>query len=385
MSYAGFIWRNGARNKRRAILTIMSVALALFVMSTLVGFVGEIERGLEETSPLRLVTRHAVSLANVLPERYRAQIEKVPGVVAVTPLDWFGGIYIDEAHTDFAQFACDPETLLEVYPEIHLPPEQKAAFVRERTAVIVGRRKAGKHGWKLGDRIALKGVIFPVNLELTVRGIFAGTPNQEAAVYFHHTYLQEATKRAVGWHGFVGTYWIRVDSAESIARITDEIDSMFRNSDAPTKTETEREFNMSFISMLGNLKGLVATISSVIIFAILLVTGNTMAMSVRERAREIAVLKALGFGRSQVLGLLVSEGVLIALAGGLLGCLGARLVFNSIDLAAYSHGFFQQLQIAWGIILLGLALSALVGLVSAGIPAYLASGLKVADGLRQVG
>lgn len=382
MSYQGFIWRNGTRNKRRAILTISSVALALFVLSTLIAAVREINRWLDESNPLRMFTHHAVSLTNSLPERYRAQIEKVPGVVAVTPLTWFGGIYIDQAHTDFAQFSCDPQTLFEVYTNISLPPEQKAAFMRERTAVIVGRRKAEKHGWKLGDRITLKGVIYPVDLELTVRGIFTGSSNDESQVFFHHAYLDEAPG---WWQHLVGTYWIRVDSAESVPRVMETIDAMFQNTDAPTKTETERAFNMSFISMLGDLNTLIATISSVIIFTTLLVTGNTMAMSVRERIREIAVWKALGFRRRQVLRLLMAEGVWITLTGGLIGCVGARLLWSFLDLARFSQGFFQQLNVTWGIIALGLGVSIAVGLLSTVIPAYRAANLTVAEGLRHVG
>lgn len=386
MSYQGFIWKNGTRNKRRTILTMLSVALALFVLSTLITFVKEMDRNLAESNPLRLITRHAVSLANPLPERYRAQIENIPGVVTVTPLNWFGGIYIDEAHTDVFQFACDPQTLLDVYTDISLPPEQKQAFIREQTAVIVGRRKAEKHGWKLGDRITFKGVIYPVDLELMIRGIFTGTPNQEAAVYFHRDYLEEALRSVWGRRpGLVGSYWIRADSTESVPRIMETIDAMFQNTDAPTRTETEKAFNMSFISMLGNLNALITILSSVIIFTLLLVTGNTMAMSVRERIREIAMLKALGFRRRKVLGLLVSEGVLMTFTGGLIGCLGARLIFSSIDMGAFSQGFFQQLDVTWGIIALGLGVSIAVGLLSTAVPAYHAANLTVADGLRHVG
>lgn len=383
MTYPGFIWKNGMRNKRRAILTMMSVALAVFVMATLVSFVAQLDRNMNEANPLRLITRHAVSLTNFLPERYRAQIEKIPGVVAVSELNWFGGIYIDEAHTDFAQFACDARTLFDVFDEVRIPPDQKEAFLRERTAAVIGRRKAEKHGLKLGDRITLKPRDIPIDvpLELTIRGIFEGTVNNEAQLFFHRDYLEEV----MGRPGWVGTYWIRVDAPESVTRVSETIDALFQNTDAPTKTETERAFNMSFVSMLGNLKQLVATISGVIIFTLLLVTGNTMAMSVRERIREIAVLKSLGFHRGKVLRLLVAEGVLITVTGGLAGCLAARLIFGGLDLGAFSMGFFQQVDVTWPIIAAGLAVSAVVGIVSAGIPALRAANLTVAEGLRHVG
>jgi putative ABC transport system permease protein len=383
MSYVGFIWKNGRRNTRRAILTMLSVALAVFVMATLVSFVAQIDRNMNEASPLRLITRHAVSLTNFLPERYRAQIEKIPGVVAVSELNWFGGLYIDEAHTDFAQFACDPRTLFDVFTEVTIPPDQKEAFQRERTAAVIGRRKAEKHGLKIGDRITLGPRDLPINvpLELTIRGIFEGTINNEAQLFFHREYLEEV----MGRPGWVGSYWIRVDSVDSVSRVSEAIDALFQNTDAPTKTETERAFNMSFVSMLGNLKQLVATISSVIIFSLLLVTGNTMAMSVRERIREIAVLKSLGFRRGTVFRLLVAEGMLITGSGGLVGCLGARLVFGALDLGRFSMGFFQQVTVTGPIIAAGLAVSAAVGIVSAGIPAYRAASVPVAEGLRYVG
>lgn len=383
MSYGVVVWKSVMRNKRRTILTLASIALALFVLSTLIGFLAEIKRSLEEANPLRVVTHHAVSWAESLPERYRTQIEQVPGVVAVTTLEWFGGIYIDQAHTDFAQFACDPQTLFIVYPEIRLPPEQKEAFIRERTAAIVGRRIAEKHGWKLGDRITLKGTIYSMDLELTIRGIFTvSRTGGESVLYFHRSYMNETPG---WWQGQVSSYEILVDSTESVPRVIETIDAMFQNTDAPTKTETERAVQMSFISMLGNLNVLIGTIGGVIIFTILLVTANTMAMSVRERTREIAVLRALGFRRRTVLGLLLSEGVAITFPGGLIGCLGARILFDSLNLGTFGQGFFQRLHISGEAIALGLAVSILVGIASAAIPAYGATRRTVSEGLRYVG
>ena len=189
--------------------------------------------------------------------------------------------------------------------------DQNGEFQREHTGCIVGPVMADNNGWKLGDKITLKGVICPVDMELTVRGIYSGTLNQESAVYFHRMYLEEA----LGRPGTVGGFWMLRLGGRHPA-VSPEVDALFRNTDAPTKTETEKAFTMSFISMLGNLRGLVAAISSVIIFTILLVSANTMAMSVRERIRETAVLKAIGFRRAHVLTMLLSEGVVIRLAGG---------------------------------------------------------------------
>jgi len=381
MSYPKLVWRNITRNNRRSILTASSIALTLFVLSALMTFLSETERRLKESSPLRLVTRHAVSLANFLPERYRAQIEKIPGVVVLTPMSWFGGTYIDEAHTDFAQFSCEPRAFFDVYPEFQISVDEKQSFIREKTAVIVGRRKAEKYGWNVGDRIHLKGAFYPVDLDLVVRGVFSANANEESVIYFHDSYLKEA----LGQPGVDGIYRIRADSMQSIPRITEMVDAAFQNTDAPTKTETERAFRMGFISMLGDLSGLIAAISSAIIFTILLVTANAMAMSVRERTREIAVLKALGFNRGKLVGLLISEGLVIALAGGLTGLLGAAVSFKFIDIAALTKGVFQRFEVTAEILAMGLAISALIGVVSFAVPAYRAVSLTVADGLRHAG
>lgn len=381
MTFAKFVWKNGLRNKKRAALTILSIALAVFVMVTLFTFINELDRRLEETSAARLVTHHAVIWIFPIPERYRAQIESVPGVVAVTPLTYFGGVYIDRAHTDFAQFSCDPAALFEVFPEISLPEDQKQTFLRERNSAIVGRRQAEKHGWKLGDRIALQGAVMPVDIDLTVRGIFSGSANDEANIYFHQGYLNEIIE---GGFGEVSTFYVRVASPELVAGVGQQIDAMFQNSETATRTETEKAFQMGFVSMLGNIKLLIAAISGLIIFTILLVTGNTMAMAVRERVREIAVLKTLGFRRRKLLGLLVSEGVVISLTGGLLGCLAAELTFKMVDVAAYTQGRLQHFDVTWGVVAVGLLISALVGLISTSIPAYHASSRTIAEAIRSV-
>jgi putative ABC transport system permease protein len=381
MTYRRLIWKNAFRNKLRTLLTVAVIALALFGLTVVFTFANQFYRNLDETSALRMIVRHKVSLAEDLPERYGPLIKNVPGVVAMSQLNWFGGHYIDAAHTDFAQFSCTPETFFDVYTEISIPNDQKEAFKKERTATVVGRSKAQKHGWKLGDRITIKGVIYPVDLELTVRGIYSGTLNQESAIYFHRDYVEEA----LGRPGRVGTYWILVDSADSVERVSQTIDSTFKYTDAPTKTETEREFQLQFISMLGNLTLLVVGISSVIVFTILLVTGNTMAMSIRERIREIAVMKALGFRRWKLLLLLLSEGALVSLTGGVIGCGLAWLMLLGLDPATMTQGFLQQLDVTPDVIGAGLAIAVAIGLMSAGIPALRVSMVTVSEGLRHVG
>jgi len=388
MTLRGFVWKSGMRNKRRTILTMLCVALTLFVLSTLVTFVNELDRRLDETSAHRMVTHNAVVWIYPIPERYLAQIEKVPGVAAVTSLTFYGGTYIDRAHTDFAQFSCDARSLFDVFPELSISAEEKQAFIQDPAGAVVGRRKAEKHGWKIGDRISLQGSIMPVDMDLTVRGIFSGTDQDEANVYFHHSYLDDVVEAERGMKGGLGevlTYYTRATSAEIVPRVSRDIDALFQNTDKPTRTETEKAFQMSFVSLLGNIKHLIAIISGLLLFTILLVTANTMAMSVRERTREIAVLKSLGFRRRKVLVMLMSEGILITVAGGLVGCLASAVLFGVVDLAPFTQGRFQYLDVSWGIIGFGLLVAAMVGLVSTGIPSYRATNITVAAGLRRVG
>ncbi|MBI2563808.1 MAG: FtsX-like permease family protein [candidate division NC10 bacterium] len=379
MTYASFIWTNIARNPRRTILTIVSIGLSLFVLSTLMTVLTELNREPEgEDTHLRLVVRRATSLADRLPEAYAAKLQRVPGVRLVHALTWFGGIYIDERNF-FANFACDPDTLFAMFPENRIPPEQIKAFRAERIAAIAGRKLVERFKWRLGDRITLQGTIYPVDLQFVLRGIYTGT--DETAFFFHRAYLEEA----LGRPGKVGTFWLKAASAGDIPRIMDAVDTLFKNSDAETKTETERAFQLGFISMLGNVKTLIASISSVVVFTILLVTANTMAMSIRERAREIAILKTLGFGRRRLLGVLMGESAVIALTGGVLGCVGARLFFSVVDVWRYTQGLFPIFIVEPSTVLLGIGLSVLIGLASAALPAIRVSRLTIAEALRRVG
>ena len=379
MNYVAFIWKNMVRNRRRTLLTILSIALSLFVLSTLMTVLTELNREPEgEDTHLRLVVRRASSLGDPLPEAYAAKLKRVPGVRMISALTWFGGIYIDEANF-FANFASDPNTLFAVFPENRIPAAQLEAFQKERTAAIVGRKLVERFKWRLGDRITLQGTIYPVDLEFVLRGIYTGT--DETVFFFHRAYLEEA----LGRPGKVGTFWLKAASAADIPRIIEAVDTMFKNSDAETKTETERAFQLGFVSMMGNVKTLVISISSVVVFTILLVTANTMAMSVRERARESAILKTLGFGRRRLLGILMAESATIALTGGVLGCVGARIFYSVVDVWRYTQGMFPIFIVAPSTILLGLLVSVLIGVASSAVPAFRVSRLTIAEALRRVG
>ncbi len=379
MTLLSFVWKNMVRNRRRTALTVLSIALSLFLLSTLMTVLTELDRESEGGDQhLRLVVRRASSLGDPLPEAYLEKLKRVPGVRLVSVLSWFGGIYVDDRNF-FANFGCDPATIFPMWNENRIPPEQLAAFQKERTAAVAGRKLAERFKWRLGDKITLQGTIYPIDLEFTLRGIYTGL--DETAFFFHHAYLDEA----LGRPGKVGTFWLKAASAADVPRVAERVDAMFKNSDAETKTETERAFQLGFVAMLGNVKSLVASISSVVVFTILLVTANTMAMSIRERAREIAILKTLGFRRGQLLGLLMGESAAIALAGGLLGTVGARVFYSVVDVWKHTKGFFPIFIVEPETIAVGLVLAILIGLGSAAIPAYRVSGQTIAAALRRTG
>jgi putative ABC transport system permease protein len=329
----------------------------------------------------RLVVRHKVSLTFSLPGFYREKIRAIPGVVSVVPVSWFGGIYKDQKPENFfAQFGTDPEEFFKVFRDMEMPADQKAAWLRDRQGVIVDDSLATKYGWKLGDRIVLQGTIYPVNLELYVRGIFHSVPDNKA-VYYNTKYVEEAVPF---FKGQAGTFSILVDTPADVSRVASAIDEMFRNSPQPTKAESEKAFGLEFVAMMGNVKAFILSICGAVVFATLLVSANTMAMSIRERTREVAVLKTLGFTRESILGLFVSEAVALSLAGGLIG---ASLAFGLIYMATHSPQFvsFFELRMTFGIWGVALATAGIVGLLSAAVPSYHASKVNIVDGLRHIG
>ncbi|HYL99202.1 MAG TPA: FtsX-like permease family protein [Blastocatellia bacterium] len=376
MKYLRLIIKNAGRNKRRSILTVLGVAVSIFLLTTLKGALASLNSaGQSSGNNFRVVVRRNTSLADPMPEAYGARIAQVPGVVAVCPENWFGGIYIDEKHF-IPQFYVDANTLFDVNSDSTIPPDQLAAFKQERTAFVSGAREAEKQGWKIGDVIELKGTIYQVNPRLTLRGIYHGP--DETAIFFHRAYVEEA----LGRPGQVGSYFVRLDSPASAPSVMKTIDEMFENSSAPTKTETENAFRAGFVSMMGNVTTLIAGIGLVVVFAVTLITANTMALSARERVTEVSVMKAIGFRPGLILTLMLSESAFIALLGGILGAIVSKFFVNvlSPDLA----GFLQNFTISGATILFALALAVVIGLLSGGIPAWNASRTKVVDGLRQV-
>lgn len=380
MKFLRLIIKNVGRNKRRTLLTVLSVSVSVFLLATMQAIIAAL--GATSQTPggeYRLIVKRNTSLADAMPESYAQKIQQVHGVTAVCPANWFGGTYKeDKPHYIFAQFYVDPKALFETNPEMQISSEEKTMFQQERTAAIAGKKLFDKYGWKLGDAIELKTPYFPMEARLTLRGIYTGP--EEGTLYFHRAYVEEAMNRP----GLVGTYRVRLDSPDSAPRVMEEIDRMFHNSAAPTKTETEAAFAASFVSMLGNVKGLITGVGLIVVFTISLIGANTMAMSVRERFTEVAVMKALGFRPGLVMSLMLSESVLIALFGGVLGAIGAKVIYQFIGLGDTLALFLQRFQISSGTIVLALAVSAVIGLVSGGIPAWNAARIRIVDGLRRV-
>lgn len=383
MTLTRFVSKNAFRNKRRSILTVLSIAFSLLLLTLMMTLWRSfyMDDGSAESAQ-RLITRHKVSLTFNLPGYYREKIRSIPGVVAVVPTSWFGGLYKDDKPENFfAQFGTDPEEFFKVYRDVTITPKEVADWQHDRQGVVVDDTLAKKYGWKLGDRIVLKGTIYPVDLELYIRGIFHSTPDDQS-VYFNAKYLEEA----VSWFkGKAGTFGILADSPQDVSKVAAAVDDTFRNAPEPTKTESEKAFGLEFVAMLGNVKAFILSICSAVVFATLLVSANTMAMSIRERTREVAVLKTLGFTRQAVLGLFVGEAVALSLVGGILGALGAYGLVAAFTHSGQGAGFFIILPVSLATILVAMIVAGMVGLLSAAVPSYHASQVNIVDGLRHIG
>jgi putative ABC transport system permease protein len=379
LTIPGFILRNALRNRRRFILTVFSVALSLFLLTGLqVILRGLTDPAATEQSALRIVVRHKVSLANMLFAKYKPRLERMPGVKACTKLLWFGGVYREEKNF-FPQFACDAADLFKVMADARIDPQQLDRFIKQRSACVAGRKSMERFGWKVGQKITLMGAMWPCNPELEIAGVFTGGVD-ESSLYFHHDYFDEL----LGTPGITGLFWIRAENPQAVPGLIERIDAEFANSDAETIAETEHAFQIGFVSLLGNLKLLVGSISTVIIFTLLLVTGGAMSMAIRERVPEIAVLKAVGFRGGQVFALILAESFGLALAGGLLGCLGAWAALHWVDIYKVSRGLFVSFDLTPQILARSLAAAGLLGVLSCLRPAYTSMRQSVVEGLRTV-
>jgi putative ABC transport system permease protein len=375
------IVRNAVRNRRRSVLTICSVAASLCLLGIMMALYHAffLSPPTKEQA-LRLVTRNRISLTNIMPMSYRQKIEGVPGVSAITVMQWFGGVYKDPKNF-FGRMAIEPGEFEKVYPEYGIVSGSREDFNRERTACLIGRDLSRKYGLRVGDRMTLVGDIFPVTLDFTVRAIY-DFPMDNESMFFHLEYLFESIGSQ---RDFAGMFIIRADAPENLTRISKQIDDMFRNSTVQTLTESEKAFQVSFLSFLGNVKVFLMSICAAVTFTILLVTANTMAMSVRERIREVGVLKTLGYTNGTILGIVLGEAAVLSLIGGIIGCGLAQLLTGVVRQLPGFVAEFKTLTIMPPVAALLLLIAVVIGLVSAFVPALTASRTSILDALRNTG
>jgi putative ABC transport system permease protein len=379
------------RNWIRTSSTVLGMAVCIFLFCTLQTVLAAIDYSLQSASARRLWTRHSVSLVFTLPLSYKARIASVPGVRRVANSTWFGGIYKDRKNF-FANFAVDPEEFLAIYPEIEVPPDQRAAFLSDRRGALVGTGLAAKFGWKVGDTIQLESDIPPYRIgrpfDFVIRGIYDIDRVRNAggdvnSLYFHYAYLYEATNQRVQ----AGTYVLEIDDPDRAGAIGRAVDALFENSDFQTKTETEGAFVAGFVSLAGNLALLLNTIGLAVSFTILLVTANTMSMAVRERRTEIAVLKTLGFSGRLVLGLVLAEALALGVLGGGLGLLLGWVSLKGLQEAPMLGAvlaIYPNVGLTPFVAVLGMGLALVLALAAGFVPAFTAYRGRVTEMLRQV-
>lgn len=379
------ILKNAFRRKVRTGLTVLAMAIAILAFGLLRTVITTWFSSVESTSANRLVVRNSVSLIFPLPLSYYDKIRHVQGVRLVSYGNWFGGIYINEKNF-FANFAVNPETYLQLYPEFVIPEDQKEDFLRDRRGFLAGIKLVERFGWHIGDIVTLKGTIYPGNWDFVLRAIYRGSNQNidETQFLFNWEYLNETLKETMpSMADEVGFYVVGITNPNQAADITNEIDAMFKNSPAETLTETEKAFVMGFISMGDAIIKVIQVVSLVIIVIILAVIANTMAMTTRERIGEYAVLKTLGYSWAYVTVLIIGETLVITMMGALLGIVltyPAALGFKQ----ALST-FFPVFNVAPVTILLDLCTAFIVGVAASIIPARQASRIRIADGLRRIG
>lgn len=382
MTHATIVGANLRRRLRRTILTVLGLGVALFLFVTLQTVLRTLQTLGDVGSESRLVVSSKLGIIFPLPMAYASRIRSVEGVEQVSWASWFGGVYQDPQNF-FASFAIDPESYLDLYPEMSIPAEQREAFLADRTGAIVGVRLLDRFGWRIGQPVVLQGTIYPGEHRFTIRGVYEATRRgfDQSSFLFHHRYLEEIA-RAQGQEGLTGWYVLGVSEPDRAPQVASTIDAFYENSAAPTRSQTEKAFNLSFVGLYGNIGFFLNAIGTAVVFAILLVAANTMAMSARERFSEVAVMKTLGFTEIAVATMVVAEALVISLLGLGLGLGSAVAVFNVMQFDA--GGFIPGLIVSPRTATLAAIIAVLIGLVSGLIPASQSARLRVVDALRYV-
>ena len=376
-----FVVRNILRNKRRSLLTAVSLSFAFLLLI----FMISIWRSLyvdpwTAKGALRLVCRHRVSLFLAMPSYYQQKIRALPGVANVAPFNVFDGVYrTGQGKENFGQFGTDPRTFLDVYQDLELPPDQIAAWKRDPAGAIASVDLARNLGWKIGDQIILEGVRYPVNLELNLRGVYrSAMPN--GPLFFNWDCVEQTLHR-----GKYQVFLIRANTPQDVGAIATRVDDLFRNAPEPTRTEAEKPFDLHIVESVGNVKLFILSICVAVLFAMVLMSANTIAMSIRERTREIAVLRCLGFAPRTLLSLLVGESVGLCVAGWLLGSIGAFGIVYALVHTAGGEGFQVLLKLKWPTVLFSFLVAVIIGCLSAAFPAQRVSHTPIIEGLRHIG
>ena len=378
------VLRNAFRHRLRTALTILGIVVAITAFGLLRTIVDAWYAGANASSSARLVTRSSVSLVFPLPLTYAAKIRQVSGVTGVTWANWFGGVYVSERNF-FPQFAVDAPSYLAMYPEFILPPDEKKAFLTDRRGAIAGRKLADQYGWKVGDRIPLRGTIFPGTWTFNLRGIYEGVDRttDQSTLFFHWDYLNETMRKLYPRRADqTGVFIVGLRDPSRAAEVSAALDATFRNSLAETLTETEKAFQLGFIAMTEAILLAIQAVSFVVIVIIMAVMANTMAMTARERGAEYATLKALGFGNGFVASLILAESVGIALVGAGLGVVAT---FPLAGIFAEAMGsLFPIFYVSRATVIMQLAAGLAVGVIAALIPAWRTARISIVDGLRAV-
>jgi len=382
MRYLPLILKNCWRNRRRTLLTIASIGVSMCLLGLMISLYHAFYLSAPAPeSARRLVVRNKISLAVTMPLSYQGHIRQLPGVQEVMIANWFGGVFKDnrDPKNMFARFSVEPDKLFTIFGDFHIPDDQKQAFIHDRTGCVVGRDLVDKFGFKIGDRIPLTGDIYPGAYEFTVRGIFDASQNTDL-MYFNKEYIDQAMPE--GRRGQVGMYYVLIDDPGKSAQISNAIDDSYHNATAQTKTDTEQAFGVSFLALIGNVKMFLMAISAAVTFTILLVSANTMAMSVRERVREVGVLKTLGFTPGSILGIILGEACSISMAGGMIGFLISIFLLRGIAKSPFG-GFIPPVSAFDPVNAAACVFTAAaVGLASALVPAWGASRRPIVEALR---
>ena len=386
MKFLPLIWSNLRRKKVRTVLTLASIVVAFVLFGLLSAIKEALVGGVTLAGADRLVVRHKVSIIQLLPENYRRRMERIPGVALVTHQTWFGGVY-QEPKNFFMQNPVVPQEFMDMHPEFLLPADQRQAWLQMRTGAVVGRKTAERFNWKIGDKVPIKSTIWAQKSgsflwTFDIVGIFDGRDKNTdtTPLFFRYDYFDEA--RRLGWgKGMVGWFTIRVKDPAKAAEVAKLVDAEFENSSAETKTEPEGAFVQAWANQIGDIALITASILGAVFFTILLVTGNTISQSVRERTGELGVLKAIGFSNVQVLGLVLAESCLLAVLGGIVGLAVAWLLTSRGD---PTGGLLPLYFFPFHDVLIGVALSVALGVVTGFVPALQAMRLRVAEALRRI-